>query len=194
MTEPEPAAFPAPPTSGENAAPSVDRAAFRGAMSRLAAAVSVVTSDGPAGRVGFTASAVCSVTDAPPTILVCMNAASAQNAALVTNGVMCVNTLCGHQAALSARFAGQTGVTGAARFDAHPHSVAATGAPVLADALVSLDCRIERIVRIGTHDVIFGRVEAIVHGPGEVESLVYFGRGYHRLPATPGESTGQSGG
>ena len=39
----------------------------------LSAAVNVVTTDGPAGRHGFTASAVCSVTDNPPTLLVCMN-------------------------------------------------------------------------------------------------------------------------
>ena len=35
-------------------------------MARLGAAVNVVTTDGPAGRYGFTASAVCSVTDDPP--------------------------------------------------------------------------------------------------------------------------------
>ncbi len=36
-------------------------------MARLAAAVNIVTTDGPAGRAGFTATAVCSVTDEPPT-------------------------------------------------------------------------------------------------------------------------------
>lgn len=46
---------------------------FRDAMSRLGAAVNVVTTDGSAGLGGFTASAVCSVTDSPPTLLVCMN-------------------------------------------------------------------------------------------------------------------------
>ena len=54
----------------------VDVTDFRNAMSMLSAAVNVVTTDGPAGRHGFTASAVCSVTDTPPTLLVCMNTAS----------------------------------------------------------------------------------------------------------------------
>ena len=31
-------------------------------MSRLGAAVNIITTDGPAGRAGFTASAVCGVT------------------------------------------------------------------------------------------------------------------------------------
>ena len=52
---------------------TVDQAQFRDAMSRLGAAVHVVTMDGKAGKTGFMATAVCSVSDAPPTILVCIN-------------------------------------------------------------------------------------------------------------------------
>lgn len=44
----------------------VDINGFRNAMALLGGAVSVITTDGPAGRFGFTASAVCSVTDSPP--------------------------------------------------------------------------------------------------------------------------------
>src|SRR3981189_248751 len=52
---------------------TVDPTAFREAMSRLGAAVHVITTAGPAGKAGTTATAVCSVTDAPPTLLVCLN-------------------------------------------------------------------------------------------------------------------------
>ena len=52
---------------------AVEKQAYREAMARLGAAVNVITSNGPAGRAGFTASAVCSVTDSPPTLLVCAN-------------------------------------------------------------------------------------------------------------------------
>ncbi len=48
----------------------VDQQTFRDAMSCMGAAVNIITTDGPAGRAGFTASAVCSVTDTPPTLLV----------------------------------------------------------------------------------------------------------------------------
>ncbi|MDY9280660.1 flavin reductase [Escherichia coli] len=51
----------------------VDQQTFRDAMSCIGAAVNIITTDGPAGRAGFTASAVCSVTDTPPTLLVCLN-------------------------------------------------------------------------------------------------------------------------
>ena len=43
-----------------------DKASFRDAMAHVGAAVNIITTDGPAGRAGFTASAVCSVTDTPP--------------------------------------------------------------------------------------------------------------------------------
>jgi flavin reductase (DIM6/NTAB) family NADH-FMN oxidoreductase RutF len=55
-------------------------------MAMLGGAVSVITTDGVAGRFGFTASAVCSVTDSPPTLLVCMNRASHSNEHFKRNG------------------------------------------------------------------------------------------------------------
>ena len=48
-------------------------------MARLGAAVNIITTDGPGGKRGFTASAVCSVTDSPPTLLVCLNRSSDSN-------------------------------------------------------------------------------------------------------------------
>jgi flavin reductase len=49
---------------------------FREGMAVLAGAVNIVTTDGPGGRAGLTASAVCSVTAEPPTLLVCVNRGS----------------------------------------------------------------------------------------------------------------------
>ena len=61
-------------------AKSVEPKVFREAMSRLGAAVHVITTDGPSGKTGFTATAVCSVSDAPPTLLVCLNRGAHQHA------------------------------------------------------------------------------------------------------------------
>lgn len=82
----------------------VDTTGFRNSMAMLGGAVSVITTDGPAGRFGFTASAVCSVTDQPPTLLVCMNRSSFSNVHFKSNGVLSVNVLTpGHQE-VSGRF------------------------------------------------------------------------------------------
>lgn len=159
----------------------VDRQVYRDAMARLGAAVSVITTMGPAGAAGFTASAVCSVTDDPPTLLVCMNRDSRLNETFKANRVLCVNTLAAAQEPLSSLFAGLTGVEDMpTRFAAAEWTALVTGSPVLAGAVVSFDCRIAQITEVGTHSVFFCEVEALQAG-SEHEGLIYFGRAYHRI-------------
>jgi flavin reductase len=158
----------------------MDRKEFRNAMARLGAAVNIVTTDGEGGRAGFTASAVCSVTDDPPTLLVCMNRGSSGAAAFETNGVLCVNTLCGGQQELSNAFAGFTGLEGEARFSVGEWDAMATGAPCLREAAVNFDCRITDVVEKGTHAVLFAEVENVRVG-GEAVGLIYFSRAYHTI-------------
>ncbi len=71
----------------------VSRLEFRDAMARVCAPVNIVTTDGPSGRGGFTATAMCSVSDDPPSLLVCMNERSAQTGLFLTNRRFCVNVL-----------------------------------------------------------------------------------------------------
>ncbi|HLY55328.1 MAG TPA: flavin reductase [Stellaceae bacterium] len=157
------------------------REQYREAMTRMGTAVNVVTSAGPAGRLGFTASAVCSVSDTPATLLVCMNRNSAQNAAIKENGVLCVNTLGAGQEEISAVFAGQTKLRGDARFQVGLWCVLQTGAPVLSDAAVSFDCLIDQTMEVFTHSVLICRVQAISEG-NNPSGLCYFGRTYHAFP------------
>lgn len=164
----------------ERGVSGLDRQEYRNAMARLGAAVSVITTDGPAGRAGFTASAVCSVTDTPPTLLVCMNRGSTTNEQFKANGVLCVNTLAASQEALSPLFAGFTDETMDDRFAAAQWGTLSTGSPVLQGAVVSFDCRIAQVTEIGTHSVVFCEVQAIQSGPAH-EGLIYFGRAYHRI-------------
>jgi flavin reductase len=159
--------------------PLVNRQTYREAMARFGAAVSIVTTDGPGGRFGFTASAVTSVTDDPPTLLVCVNRKNDSHPALIANGVMCVNTLAAGQEEISGVFGGKEGAQDA-RFMAGAWHTLATGAPALVGAVVAFDCRIVQVTEIGTHSVVFGEVLAIEHGD-EHDGLVYFGRGYHRV-------------
>ena len=151
---------------------------YRDGMARLATAVNVVTSDGPAGRGGFTASAVCSVTDEPPTLLVCVNLSSRQADILRGNGVLCVNTLAYGQAEIAARFSTRD-LTVEKRFEGAHWSSLATGAPVLQGALAAFDCRIVERLERRTHAVILCEVEAARTEAGR--ALVYFDRGFRRL-------------
>jgi len=159
---------------------AVDKQAYREAMARLGAAVNVVTTDGPGGCAGFTASAVCSVTDAPPTLLVCANRTNDSYPAMKANSVLCVNTLTSAHEELSPVFAGMTDHTMAARFEGATWHTMVTGAPALDGALVAFDCRIEQIVEVGTHDIFICAVEAVEVGTVH-EGLIYYARSYHRV-------------
>lgn len=158
----------------------VDQSHYREAMARFGAAVSVITTAGVAGQAGFTASAVCSVTDEPPTLLVCMNRSSSLNRIFKTNGVLCVNALCAAQESLSPVFAGFTQASMDERFAAASWGQLVTGAPVLDGAVVSFDCQLAQVTEVGTHSVFFGIVQAIRVGDVR-EGLIYFGRSYHRI-------------
>ncbi len=89
---------------------------FRNALSRLATAVSVVTTDGPAGTAGVTCSAVCALSDDPAMVLVCVHGKSATNTAIKSNRNLCVNCLQSGQSDLSQAFAGIGGMPMPQRF------------------------------------------------------------------------------
>ena len=122
-------------------------------MANLGAAVNVITTDGPAGQAGFTASAVCSVTDTPPTLLVCLNRSASVFNTFKQNKVLCVNTLAAHQSTLSTIFGGKTPMP--ERFAHGEWSKLLTGSPSLNEALVSFDCEIVQSMSIGqSNDVL----------------------------------------
>jgi len=153
---------------------------FREALSRVASSVSIVTTDGAHGIAGFTCSAVCSVTDEPPTIMVCVNRKSAANAIIKGNGVLCVSSLGAEQVELSQMFAGVGRVPMHERF-AGPHwAVLATGSPYCKTSRVALDCRVADIREVGTHSVIFAEVLSAVHA-GDGQPLIYHSRNYATL-------------
>ena len=158
----------------------VTKEAFREAMARLGAAVNVITTLGPDGRRGFTASAVCSVTDTPPTLLVCCNRAHDSHASLLASRILCVNTLSASQSEVSDVFAGAYAHEGEARFETGNWHTLVTGSPALQGAVVSFDCRVVQVTEIGTHSVFFAEVVAIARGSTH-DGLIYFGRTYHPL-------------
>lgn len=157
----------------------VEKQVFRNAMARLGAAVNIITTDGPAGRAGFTASAVCSVTDTPPTLLVCLNRSSSVYDAFRENRQLCVNTLAAGHEALSNLFGGKTPM--AERFIAAEWSTLVTGSPILSDALISFDCVVTQVMSVGTHDILVCEAQALVLSDSR-HGLIYFDRGYHPLP------------
>ncbi|EXU73664.1 MULTISPECIES: NADH-dependent FMN reductase RutF [Erwinia] len=157
---------------------SVEKQDFRNAMAQLGAAVNIITTDGPAGRAGFTASAVCSVTDTPPTLLVCLNRSASVWPVFNANRQLCVNTLAAGHESLSTLFGGKTPM--AERFIAAGWSTLSTGSPVLSGAVASFDCKVTQVMSVGSHDILLCEVQALISNDTG-HGLMWFDRGYHHL-------------
>jgi flavin reductase len=154
---------------------------FLEGMSRAAASVSVVTTDGPGGRGGVTVSAMTSISaDGPhPTMLTCLNATSSALPMVLENGCFCINVLRTGQTDISDVFSSRRPPPGGDKFNAVKTATLVTGAPRLTEALVSFDCRLISAERIGTHHICIGAVEAVATAP-EGEPLLYGMRRYLR--------------
>lgn len=167
---------------------AVSKTEFRDAMARVCAPVNVITTNGPAGRGGFTATAMCSVTDEPPTLLVCMNSRSAQSGLFVENRRFCVNVLTGEHKDLASSFAGQQADMDA-RYAAAEWIDLKSGNQALADAIVSFDCRLAEARLVGTHNIFIGEVVEI-RTRKDGHALLYFDRNYVHVPTQAGSFGG----
>lgn len=154
---------------------------FRAAMTQLGSAVCVIATDGPAGRYGITVSAVTSVSDDPPSLIVCVNRTSGANAVIKQNGKLCVNVLSSEQQDISLAFASGHLPTDQ-RFGSGEWGKSDLGNPVLADAAAWFDCHVDQAVEYGTHTVFF--CKAVHIDVSETANcLIYHGRAYHRIQA-----------
>jgi len=157
---------------------------FKLGMRLLAGAVNLITSVHGGRRYGMTATAVCSVTADPPTVLVCINKLATTHGIVAKSKLFCVNVLRADDWELSTTFSGAA--SGEGRFKSRDWTRLATGAPVLMDALVSFDCRVVKKVTHGTHGIFLGQVEQVLVGkPGK--PLLYSEGQYAKL-ASRGEA------
>lgn len=155
---------------------------FRSAMANLSAAVNVITTDGVSGRAGITVSAVCSVTDSPPTLVLCVNQSSYCHDIFRTNRRLAINVLGAEHQELAMHFAGMTKIPMADRFERPVWDHDTHGVPVLRDAAAVLVGRIGGEMTRGSHTVMFVEVDHIaVHS--DAGALIYFQRSFHGLSA-----------
>ncbi len=132
---------------------------FRKAMRRLAGAVHIVTTRDGDELSGLTATAVCSLTANPARILVCVNLQGRSFKGISQSRIMAVNVLGSEHAALATRFATEKNTDLFA--DTSQWTSAATGAPLLKEALVGFDCTVEQMMITSTHAVVIGDIKHI---------------------------------
>jgi flavin reductase (DIM6/NTAB) family NADH-FMN oxidoreductase RutF len=136
---------------------AVDAGLFRSAMSRLAAGVTIVTARDDGGRAhGMTASAVTSLSLAPPMLLVCVGHDASLHDTIVAADTFGVNVLARGQRDVAERFA----LRGRQAWDATDGTgTSPAGLPLVAGALAHVDCRRAAVYAGGDHSIVTGVVE-----------------------------------
>lgn len=157
---------------------TIDATQFKQAMRLWASGVTVLTTNSPAhGMQGMTVSAFSSVSADPALILCCLNTDTDTGEGIDMSQCFAVNVLQAHQQNVSNQFAG--GCSYEERFASNPWHTAVTGAPLLSESLMSLDCKLVEKVRAGSHWILIGEVLHCESREGE--PLLYFNANYRQL-------------
>lgn len=151
---------------------------FKNALRLWATGVTVITSQTEKhGLKGMTATSFSSVSLDPPQILVCINQSADTGDAVLEGKTFAVNILKVEQESISNQFAG--GASQEERFaNVNWHS-GITNAPVIDDALVSIECTVVDQVLAGSHWVVIGEVQHVECRSGN--PLLYYNSGYHQI-------------
>jgi len=151
---------------------------FKKAMQLWGSGVTVVTTNSEKfGMQGMTVTAFSSVSVNPPQVLVCINESADTGEGIQESQCFAVNVLSSTQQDASNQFAG--GSSQQQRFENTPWTAGITGAPILNDSLMSLDCKVIEKIHAGTHWIIIGEVQDSVCREGE--PLLYYRGAYQQL-------------
>jgi flavin reductase (DIM6/NTAB) family NADH-FMN oxidoreductase RutF len=153
----------------------IDSGTFRALMQNLAGAVAIIATGSVGSRTGLTATAVCPLSDNPPTLIACVNRSASATPHIRFHRRFSVNLLSDSQAWLAERFAGRTGVSGEDRFALGSWIVSPANAPILSNALASLECTLVEEHEYATHAVFTGTITWATAND-HASPLVYFRR------------------
>ncbi|WP_034843362.1 flavin reductase family protein, partial [Endozoicomonas numazuensis] len=162
---------------------------FRQAMQELAASVNVITTQHGESSNGLTATAVCSLSMEPASMLVCIHKDVQALSEIRASGFFCINVLNSEQQAVSDVFAGRSGAKGQQRFqEAGCWTPSQSGTPMLDGALANVVCELQEINESGTHHICIGHVREIRLSPGSTP-LIYAQQQYGTLVNLPEAET-----
>ena len=157
-----------------------DRNELRGVMGKFATGITVVTAGQTPPR-GMTANSFTSVSLQPALVLVCVLREAAMHDVILDCDSFAVSVLSAHQEEVARHFANHRRQRGEAEFevvDSTPGKQ--TGAPILADALAWLECRLAAVYDGGDHSIFLGEVLDMGHG-SDGDALLFYGGNFHRL-------------
>ncbi|MCC5578376.1 flavin reductase family protein [Microtetraspora sp. AC03309] len=159
----------------------MDTNLLREVLARWASGVVVVATMTDSGRRhGMTASSFSAVALDPPLISICLTTTSTTQRLIEQSDIFTVSILGHDHEPIGRRFAGMDKSGTTDRFGQERWDTAQTGAPVLADAVGWLDCRVAARHEAGDHTIILGTVQAAAT-PRSAEPLIYHARTFCKL-------------
>lgn len=152
------------------------RRQFRQVLGHYATGVAIVTAVQDHEPVGMTVQSLCSLSLDPPLVLVCPARSSTTWPRIRDAGRFCINLLTEDQDHLARQFA-RSGTDKYAGVTWVPS--AASGSPLLEEALGWIDCDLDQEYPGGDHLVAICRVNAL--GAQDLAPLVFFQSEYRRI-------------
>lgn len=141
---------------------------FRQAMRGVASSVFLVTTRGPEGNAGMTATAVCSLSFDPVSVLICVNRSAAFLKALEASGKFALNILSRDDEEIARAFGSPAGRQ--RRFGLGDW-YELEGMPALRSSLSTLVCKVASQTDFGSHRIFVGQVSQVHNRDGGPELL-----------------------
>jgi 3-hydroxy-9,10-secoandrosta-1,3,5(10)-triene-9,17-dione monooxygenase reductase component len=156
--------------------PALDTRSFREALGRFATGVAFVTAAPDGKPTGLIVNSLTSVSLEPPLISFCPARSSLTWSRMRTTGWFGVNVLRRHHE----RFVMRAAPAGADRFAGLDWCLGRCGAPLLADAVATLECEIVAEHPAGDHWIVIGRVDDLRTSLSK-DPLVFFAGAFGTL-------------
>lgn len=164
-------------SSTTTASPCISEAEFKQGMQLLAGCVNVITASYGDERRGMTATAVCSLSADPPSLVVSVNRSARTFDHIADSRKLCVNLLASHQQNVANSFASSKGDSEEKFRAAGQWESSASGLPLLQDCVANFVCEVDKWMVTKTHCVIAARITEIRVNP-DAKPLLYFDRQY----------------
>ncbi len=166
--------------------PPVDSRMFRRVAGHFPTGVTVITCCAPDGTAhGMTANSFVSVSTDPPTVLVAVKHGGRMHEYIMARGEYGVSVLRAADEQLCFHFAGRPVP------DLVPSFESQAGIPVLASAVATFACRVEKTIDVHDHALFVARVLSCRHAADS--PLLFFNSTCHAWQAEPAEPSEANG-
>jgi flavin reductase (DIM6/NTAB) family NADH-FMN oxidoreductase RutF len=166
---------------GPDRAQAVEQADFRRAAGRFGSGIVVVTTSLDGVGHAMTVTAFTAVSLKPLLVLFCAEKVARFHDAVLATGTWAASVL-GEDSEKIARWLATRGRPLEGQLDAFRHHAGAlTGAPILDDALVAMECRTTAVHDGGDHSIVVGEVISVSHLHPEAGPLLHYAGRYWRL-------------